>query len=110
MRHIIFSPCACIVLAATLAGAADLPSEDPLDNAKRGVERVEGENGPGSAEAATAWQEYGDLLGAAGRKADAVAVIRKALAIRLTVLGENSADTAYTLDQLGTMLEATDGE
>src|SRR4051812_46651026 len=109
MRHVVRWLCAFTVLGAALIGATDLRSEDLLESAKQTAERVEAEQGPGSVETAKAWQDYGDLLGNQGRKADAAAAIRKALAIRLRVLGENDTDTAYTLNQLGWALESTDG-
>lgn len=58
-----------------------------------------------SARTAGALQRWSDLLADDGRHDEAVPIVRRVLAIRERVLGENHRDTAYTLNQLAWSLE-----
>lgn len=101
---------AFLVLAAGFcAHLINSARADDLLAAKAAAEQADKSAGPESAEAATAWQRYADVLGYQDRKAEAAPIIRKVLAIRLQVLGESNRDTAYTLNQLGWALETTEG-
>lgn len=99
-----------IGLALGVFATSCCEADDSIEAAKAKAEDTEKRLGPDSADAASAWQVYADLLCEQGEKAQALPIIRNVLAARIRNLGIKSPATAYTLNQLGWALETTDGD